>query len=195
MDVQGLSGEDRAGLETVRRKAESLSRLVEQFYEYSRITAEEYEPEIKKMDLGRLLRETLADSWREIEESGIGLSVGIPETPVMVWGDMNAAERILRNLIQNGCRYASSVLEVSLTEEERETVLVFENDVKEFTEEDIRMIFRRFYVKDASRNSRGTGLGLAVARTLAEKIGGSMTAELPEKERIRFIVRFRRCIQ
>ena len=129
MDVQGLSGEDRAGLETVRRKAESLSRLVEQFYEYSRITAEEYEPEIKKMDLGRLLRETLADSWREIEESGIGLSVGIPETPVMVWGDMNAAERILRNLIQNGCRYASSVLEVSLTEEERETVLVFENDV------------------------------------------------------------------
>ena len=192
MDIQGLSGEDRAGLETVRRKAEALSRLVEQFYEYSRITAEEYEPEMKALDLGRLLRETLADSWREIEESGLELSAEIPEMPVLAQGDTNASERILRNLIQNGCRYASGVLKVRLTVEEKAIVLVFENDVKEFTEEDAERIFHRFYVKDTSRNMQGTGLGLSIARTLAEKMGGSMKAELSEREKLRFIFCFRR---
>ena len=100
MDIQGLSGEDRAGLETVRRKAEALSRLVEQFYEYSRITAEEYEPEMKALDLGRLLRETLADSWREIEESGLELSAEIPEMPVLAQGDTNAAAQTEERLAQ-----------------------------------------------------------------------------------------------
>lgn len=45
-DMEELSDETRENLEIVERKAEALSRLVEQFYEYSRIAAEEYVPEI-----------------------------------------------------------------------------------------------------------------------------------------------------
>lgn len=192
-DLRALSDEDRAGLDAVSRKAEALSRLVEQFYEYSRISSEEYEPEMKEMDMGRLLRETLADSWREIEESGLELSVRIPETSVMAWGERNASERIIRNLIQNGCRYARNILEVGLSGEGNEAVLTFENDVSDFEEEDVQRIFERFYVKDESRNTPGTGLGLSIAQTLAEKMGGRMQAELIDAQRLRFTVCFRRC--
>lgn len=192
-DLRALSDEDRAGLDAVSRKAEALSRLVEQFYEYSRISSEEYEPEMKEMDMGRLLRETLADSWREIEESGLELSVRIPETSVMAWGERNASERIIRNLVQNGCRYARNILEVGLSGEGNEAVLTFENDVSDFEEEDVQRIFERFYVKDESRNTPGTGLGLSIAQTLAEKMGGRMQAELIDAQRLRFTVCFRRC--
>ena len=108
--------------------------------------------------------------------------------PVMMRGNENCSERIIRNLLQNAVRYAEHCLEISLKEENGSVILVFENDVSDFTQGDVEQLFRRFYVKDPSRNSQGTGLGLTIARTLAEKTGGSMRAELVGEDRLRFTV-------
>lgn len=72
---------------------------MEQFYEYSRISAEEYAPEIHQVDLGRILRETVLDSWKDIEQSGLELKLVDPERPVLIMGNENAAERIIRERI------------------------------------------------------------------------------------------------
>lgn len=189
-DMEELSDETRENLEIVERKAEALSRLVEQFYEYSRISAEEYVPEIHQIDLGRILRETVLDSWKEIEQSGLELRFADPERPVPIMGNENAAERIIRNLIQNACRYADSYLDIRLSLEERGAVLIFENDAEGLKEEDVEKIFGRFYVGESSRNGRGTGLGLTVAKTLTEKTGGTIEAELAGEERLRITVRW-----
>ena len=68
MDMENVPEEERENLDTVRRKAEALSRLIGQFYDYSRVTSGDYQPELEEMDLCRLLRETVLDSWKEIEE-------------------------------------------------------------------------------------------------------------------------------
>lgn len=189
-NMEELSDETRENLEIVERKAEALSRLVEQFYEYSRISAEEYVPEIHQIDLGRILRETVLDSWKEIEQSGLELWFVDPERPVPIMGNENAAERIVQNLIQNACRYADSYLDIRLSSEEKGAVLIFENDAEGLKEEDVEKIFGRFYVGESSRNGRGTGLGLTVAKTLTEKTGGTMEAELVGEERLRITVRW-----
>ncbi len=193
-DMEELSDETRGNLEIVERKAEALSRLVEQFYEYSRISAEEYAPEIHQIDLGRILRETVLDSWKDIEQSGLELKFVDPERPVLIMGNENAAERIIRNLIQNACRYADSFLDIRLTSGDNGAGadLIFENDAKGLKEEDVEKIFRRFYVGESSRNGRGTGLGLTVAKTLAEKTGGSMKAELVGKDRLQITVQWKK---
>ena len=192
MDVQNMPEEERESLDTVRRKAEALSRLIGQFYDYSRVTSEDYLPELKEMDLGRLLRETVLDSWREIEERQLEFTFHIPEGPVMIWGNENGAERIIRNLLQNAGRYAGHFLKITLIEGADRVVMTFENDVSDFTQEDADRLFRRFYVKDPSRNEQGTGLGLTIAKTLAEKMGGDMRAELVREDRLRFTVEWKR---
>ena len=164
MDTESMPVDERENLDTVRRKAEALSRLVGQFYDYSRVTS------------------------GEIEEKHLEFSFHIPERPVMMRGNENCSERIIRNLLQNAVRYAEHCLEISLKEENGSVILVFENDVSGFTQGDVEQLFRRFYVKDPSRNSQGTGLGLTIARTLAEKTGGSMRAELVGEDRLRFTV-------
>lgn len=191
MDMENVPEEERENLDTVRRKAEALSRLIGQFYDYSRVTSGDYQPELEEMDLCRLLRETVLDSWKEIEEKHLEFSFHIPERPVMMRGNENCSERIIRNLLQNAVRYAEYCLEISLKEENGSVILVFENDVSGFTQGDVEQLFRRFYVKDPSRNSQGTGLGLTIARTLAEKTGGSMRAELIGEDRLRFTVEWK----
>lgn len=49
-----------------------------------------------------------------------------------------------------------------------------------FTEKDAEQIFHRFYRKDASRNAQGSGLGMSVAKLLAEQMGGRLDARLEE---------------
>lgn len=191
MDTESMPVDERQNLDTVRRKAEALSRLVGQFYDYSRVTSGDYQPELEEMDLCRLLRETVLDSWKEIEEKPFEFAFHIPERPVMMRGNENCSERIIRNLLQNAVRYAEHCLEISLKEENGSVILVFENDVSGFTQGDVEQLFRRFYVKDPSRNSQGTGLGLTIARTLAEKTGGSMRAELVGEDRLRFTVEWK----
>ncbi len=191
-DMEELPDETRENLEIVERKAEALSRLVEQFYEYSRISAEEYVPEIHQIDLGRILRETVLDSWKDIEQSGLELKFAAPESPVLIIGNENAAERIIRNLIQNACRYADSFLDIRLSSEEKGADLIFENDAEGLKEEDVEKIFGRFYVGESSRNGHGTGLGLTVAKTLAEKTGGSMKAEKIGDDRLQITVQWKK---
>ena len=188
MDTENMPADEKESLDTVRRKAEALSRLIGQFYEYSRVASEDYQPELAEMDLCRLLRETVLDSWKEIEGRRLEFSFHIPERPVVIRGNENSAERIIRNLLQNAERYAEHCLEISLKEEAGRVILTFENDVSDFTRGDVEQLFRRFYVKDPSRNSHGTGLGLAIAKTLAEKTGGSMRAELIGEKRLLFTV-------
>ena len=54
------------------------------------------------------------------------------------------------------------------------------HNVAKFTEKDAEQIFHRFYRKDASRNAQGSGLGMSVAKLLAEQMGGRLDAQLEE---------------
>ena len=56
--------------------------------------------------------------------------------------------------------------------------ICFENDAFNVTEADVEHLFERFYRKDRARTQEGTGLGLTVAKQLAEAMEAKLTAEL-----------------
>lgn len=156
--MKGQKETDMEMVETIERKAKTMQRLVTDFYDLSRLSARDYEVEIKETDVGRILRESLMDSYHILEK--------------------RALERIFLNLIQNAGRYAQSFLHVFVREQKQQVWICFENDAFNVTEADVEHLFERFYRKDRARTQEGTGLGLTVAKQLAEAMEAKLTAEL-----------------
>lgn len=180
IDTKSLTREDEENLAIALRKAGALQRLITQFYDFSRLTADDYQLHVETVDISRILRETLVDTYHEFADKNLEVEVSIPEHPVPVLADVNALERVLLNLLQNAGRYAQTKFTVELVEGE-EVLIRFCNDVTGLDEQDAEQMFQRFYVKDAARSQGATGLGLTVALCLAEKMGGGLRAELVDE--------------
>lgn len=165
-------------LETIERKAKAMSRLVAQFYDFSLLSVQNCEYSDQEMDACRILRETLLDSYQLLEEKSLSVEAALPDCPIPAKGNPEALERIFSNLFQNAGRYASSFLKIRLSKQPENICITFTNDAEQLSPQDIPCLFKRFYMQNAARTQSGTGLGLTIAKSLAESMGGSLTAEL-----------------
>lgn len=189
MDNEQLSLEDREFLEIALKKSQNLQRLVNQFYELSRVSSEDFKLKREQTDTARLLRECCLEQYTLFEQAGLELKLSIPEYPLWLSTDSEALERIFVNLLQNAARYGKSVLEVEVRDRgEARAQYVFRNDLPEEVEEvDPGLLFERFYMQERSRTRGGTGLGLTIAKHLAERLGGSIQARYETKGEKRYL--------
>ena len=114
VDDAALDAEAREALGTVRRKAASLERLVAQFYELSRLQGDDVPPELGPVDVGRMLRESVAEQYRLLADRGLDVRLDVPEHAVLARANGEAVERVLANLLHNAGKYAKTALEVSM---------------------------------------------------------------------------------
>lgn len=178
----------------LERKAMSMEKLVSQFYSFSRFYAGDYELQMQEVDICHLIRETLTDHYQVLDEAHLTVDTDLTAYPVWVKGDIEALERIFANLYQNAGRYAKSFLQIEIIEdlekinipdmekEEKNIAVLLTNDTEPMTEYDAEHLFDRFYRQDNSRRSDSSGLGLTVARYLAETMHGDLKARLLSAE-------------
>ena len=100
---------------------------------------------------------------------------------VYVRGNVNELERLVTILIENACKYANprSSIDVCLWETGSLAVLDVNNTGTPIKAEDLPHLFERFYRTDHARTREGQGgygLGLAIAKTIAEAHGGTISA-------------------
>lgn len=186
-----LTADQKEMLDIIERKARSMEILISQFYDYSRLNANDYEIKIEEIDVGRTLREVFAGNCMMLEKAALQVKTDFPNHPVWVEGEATALERIFSNLFQNAGRYANHFLNISIQENGTSVQIIFENDTLKTNADNIPHLFDRFYMADISRNKGGTGLGLTIAKCLAEEMAGSLTADLingegKETPRLRF---------
>lgn len=112
-------------------------------------------------------------------EAGKGLTWETPEQPLTVSGDGDKLKRLLDILLDNAVKYAApgGTIILTLRREGRRAVLTVTNPGEPIPEEEREAIFRRFYRADRARSSSGFGLGLAIARTIAQEHRGKLWAE------------------
>lgn len=167
-------------LNIIEQKATVMSHLVSQFYDFSRLDAGEYKLSLEKIDLCRILKESLMGNSEILEQANLSLDIDLPAHPVWAAGDVSALERIFLNLFQNAGRYASTCLRIAIEERDSEVLVTFANDTTLLSKSDIPRLFDRFYMQDSARNQGGTGLGLTVARSLAQKMGARLEVRCEE---------------
>jgi len=182
MDSGAMSSEEQESLKIVRKKAGELQKLIEQFYELSRVSDGNFQMKMEETDAGRILRECCLSHYGLLEKLKVELS--LLETPVKIRGNEEALTRVFVNLLQNSVRYGQTELSVSIQKKEKEAVFIFANDIEEGTElSEPSRIFDRFYMQEASRTKGGTGLGLTVSRYLVEYMNGKIWAEYKKAEK------------
>jgi signal transduction histidine kinase len=102
-------------------------------------------------------------------------------TPVRIVGDSTAISRVVRNLLDNAIRHATSRVEVCVGDRDGAAIIAISDDGPGIAREDRTRVFERFVRLDSdrSRSSGGAGLGLAIVAEVVAAHGGIVTVEGP----------------
>lgn len=120
-----------------------------------------------------MLEKSLAGAYPKLMERGIAPEVDMPDAPVYCIMNDAAASRVFGNVLSNAVKYSSGDLAVRLTADGEAE---FANTAPGLDDVQVGRLFERFFTVEAARGS--TGLGLSIARTLMEQMGGSVSAHL-----------------
>ena len=156
----------------IKERTEVMKQLTEELFRYSVILTDDSFEQTEEVCINLLLEESLAGFFPALTQKGITPQTDITSKRVVRNINAAALERVFSNIIGNAVKYAESDLSVSLSET---GVIKFANTAKELTALQVEQLFDRFFTVEAARNS--TGLGLSIARTLVENMGGKIYAQ------------------
>lgn len=167
-----------AFLRTANGKAHDLKEYIDVLFDWFKLGSDEFALNPVPVDLVGLTRSILIDWIPILEEKEIGYSIDIPEQAVSVRLDSDGYSRILNNLIENILAHAQAgSIALTLSTQEGAAFLSLRDDGVGIESEDLNHIFDRLYKCDRGRSRKGSGLGLSIARQLAEKMGGGIQVE------------------
>lgn len=168
----------------VRAEAARLSHIVDDLMDLAK--ADEAPPPTTETDLDEVVLEEVSaiapTSNIEVGTTNVGAARLI--------GDRQALGRLVRNLVDNATRHATSRVDVSLTNMDGVVTLTVDDDGEGIAEDDREKVFERFTRTDSSRSrdTGGVGLGLAVVRATAQRHGGDARCETAPIGGARFVV-------
>lgn len=184
--ADGLTDEEmqKQYLNTIVKKAESLTDMINTFHDYSKLEHPEFCLVRETQDLAEYLREYLAEKYDEIDLGGFNLEVEIPEETVSYSFDRVQMKRVFDNIISNSLRHnpPGTVIYVTLQQSDKAVRIEIGDSGVGIPLELQDTLFDPFIVGDESRNTRqGSGLGLAVAHKIIELHGGALFLEKGEQ--------------
>ena len=162
----------------IDQKAQRLKTMVEDVFDVSKAAADQLPVHLERLDLGKLLRQTLADMDGPIQASALTFKAELPEEPVMITADGRRLYRVFQNLLDNALRYALEGSRVYLRLKTAEGTAEASVRSTSRTELPEGVDFTARFVRgDSSRTDGGSGLGLSIAKSFTEACGGSFRVE------------------
>lgn len=173
--------EYRDALRRILETSEQTTDLLENLLELARSDAGAVELDMQPVDLNQHVRQAREQGAALAAGKSLSVTLRAPESPTWVRGDEVAIHRLLLILIDNAVKYtpAGGNCEIALWRNERQAHIAVKDNGVGIAEEDLDAIFERFQRADRarSRETPGAGLGLAIARWIAETHGGTIRAE------------------
>lgn len=166
-------------LKVILNNSKRANRLLTELFELSQLDSPEFSLKLVKTDICEYLRQICGELVPQLEREGFEYEFNIPEDSVFVMLDTDRFNRIIQNLANNAMRYnpAGTLVTVSLTVQNHQVFIDFSDDGIGIPDNIASNIFKPFVRVDDSRNSKtgGSGLGLSIAKKIAEAHGGDLT--------------------
>ena len=168
----------RRYLATMQTHIGSLSAMIDDLFELSRIEAGDIEWSMRQVELAVLVDETVAAMRPEASARRVDVRSELDDAPLSARADPEKIQRVLFNLIRNAIRHTPADGSVTVRAEARpEAIQIEVADTGDgISDEDRARVFEPFYRggDEAARDSDGAGLGLAICRAIVETHGGQI---------------------
>lgn len=177
--MQSDSEEERQKyIRIIQTRIGSLNSMLEELFTYTRLQDEDYEIETETVDFCKCVYDVVFSFYEEFQKKGIEPEADFCEERLYTMGNEEALRRVLQNLIKNALLHGNSRISLRLFQENGRAVFLCSNDTEHPEEIDMSQVFERFYKADSARTHTSAGLGLSIAKGLAERMGGSADASL-----------------
>lgn len=179
-------------LESTQHEAEAMQSLVGDLLALAKMDEEEAaaqsgaaRPAFEEVDLSDVLEGEMLQFESVAFERGVKLESQV-EPGIELQGNEQRLRRLAGTLIDNACKYVDDggAVDVSLSRSGKQAKLAVRNTGAPISPEDLPHVFDRFYRADKARTggAGGHGLGLAIARAIAEEHGGTLTVSSTQAE-------------
>ena len=165
-----------AYLDVLDRQSQRLKKLIDDLMDMSKASSGNMSVEMGQVDAVEAINQALGEFADKLEKVNLTPVFRHPDSAVLMQADGRLLWRILSNVLSNAVKYAlpDTRLYVDLMTLQGNAVLAIKNISREQLNVNAEELMERFVRGDASRNTEGSGLGLNIARSLAELQGGQM---------------------
>jgi two-component system OmpR family sensor kinase len=180
LDEWALEGDPQRAKHSVgviRREAGRMRSLAESLLALTR-GDEGAELKVGRYDLAAVAEEA-AQATRDANNGNVSIECLIPNAEVEATFDRDRAFQVAAILLDNAVRYTpeGGIVTVGVREDDDRVALEVSDTGVGIPEDQLPLIFERFYRADPSRSEGGVGLGLSIARQIAESHGGQIRAQ------------------
>jgi two-component system OmpR family sensor kinase/two-component system sensor histidine kinase BaeS len=166
---------------SIHRETVLLSRLVDDLQELALAEAGQLKIEREATDLAALIERTVNSVAPRVQKDNISIARDLPSDLASVNADPQRIGQVLLNLLDNAIRHSPSggIITVRAGEREGAVQVDVTNQGPGLADEELSLVFERFYRGDKARAraTGGAGLGLTIVKQLVEAHGGEVWAE------------------
>lgn len=161
--------------QTILQQSEKLQNLIERLLIIAKIEQPNFKLSLKKHDIATIINDCIYQQQAYINQKNI---IKIIKIPNKVWLDIDIfwLQQALQNVIDNAIKFGNQYLIVSLTKNTQGVILDIINDSPELPSYIVEKAFERYFSLSSynTNNSKGTGLGLTLAKEVIEHHQGNI---------------------
>lgn len=183
--------EQRHYLEIISSEVHRLTRLVRSMLNLAKIEAGELKPNFSRFSVLDPIVDTLMTFEKRLEEKNITVEGLDTDQRYYLWADIDLIHQVVYNLLENAIKFVDIGGYISFHFQEigYYTIIYIRNSGEGLSQEELSLVFDRFYKTDKSRSMdvNGVGLGLNIVKSIIKLHGGKIQVRSIEKEYTEFI--------
>ena len=183
-----------ASISGIGRNAALMKSLINELLDFRKIDNEKIKVKVGEYNIVLFLREIYTPFEEHARQKQIEYSYEPSEEEILVWFDPNQLQKVISNLLSNAFKFtpAGGKITVQVTKGEHDTHVVVEDTGIGISPENKERVFDRFFQADNEGGdtlaSPGTGLGLALTKSIVEAHHGNITLDSEVDKGSRFEV-------
>ena len=198
LEIMRLNGiQSNEMMQKIENTAHHVMELITQFFTLAKLEAGDMDLTLEKVNVNEACRENILDFYELLSQKEFQVEIDIPEQTFYTNTNKDALQRMMYNLISNAIRYGreGKYLGVFLRADQAHIYIDIADRGPGIEKEFAESVFDRLFTMEDSRNRRiqGNGLGLTIAQTLAQQLGGEIVLESEPNVKTTFTVKLHKC--